>query len=76
MSWTELAQTGKVPLAYITGKDEESNGFISDILTDLRLHNDRLDMAYRQLDNHPLREFRNGVSDRRVSGFDISLRWM
>lgn len=71
MRWTELAQKGKVPLAYITGKNEESKGPTCETPADFHLNNNRLDLAYRQLDHHSFSKLRNGVADRRVSEFDV-----
>lgn len=74
--WTELAQKGKVPLAYITGKSEGSNVLTCGIPADTDLNNNRLDLAHRQLDNHSFSKLWNGFADRRVSDFDIPSRSM
>ena len=76
MRWTELAQKGKVLLAYITGKNDEANRLTCKIHADFHLNNYRLDLAYRQLDNHSFSKLWDGIANRRVSDFDILLRSM
>lgn len=43
-------------------------------LADFDLFNNRLDLAYWQLDYHSLGQFWNGFADRRVSCLDILFR--